>query len=240
MRLPTILSFLHKWIGLIIGIQIVLWISGGVVMSWFPIEDVRGEHNIAEQAPVPIRAGASYLSASDAVARAGFTEASQVTARQWLDRIVYEVQGDRFALVDAMTGEVLSPLDEDRARAVAMADFSGDAPITSAALLSETNVEYRGPVPVWRFDFGDADETHLYVSPERGRIVARRNATWRLYDFFWMLHIMDYENRENFNNPLVVSAAITAFIMVLMGVGLLFYRLRLRDWRVLFARMPKR
>jgi len=122
---------------------------------------------------------------------------------------------------------------------VALADYAGEAEIIGAALMEETNVEYRGTVPVWRFDFADADKTHLYVSPDTGRVAARRNATWRLYDFFWMLHIMDYQDRENFNNPLVVSAAITALVMVLMGFALLFWRLRLRDWRVMFARAPK-
>ena len=38
----------HKWLALIVGIQIILWVTGGVVMSVIPIETVRGEHNIAE------------------------------------------------------------------------------------------------------------------------------------------------------------------------------------------------
>jgi len=239
MRLPVIVSFLHKWIGLIIGIQIVLWVSGGVIMSWFPIQQVRGEHNVAEQEPAPLAAGSEYLPIGEALGRAGIAEASQVTLRPWLDRNVYEVRSDGTHLLDAATGERLSPLSEERARAVALADYAGEAEIIGAALMEETNVEYRGTVPVWRFDFADADKTHLYVSPDTGRVAARRNATWRLYDFFWMLHIMDYQDRENFNNPLVVSAAITALVMVLMGFALLFWRLRLRDWRVMFARAPK-
>ena len=43
MKLPVALTFVHKWIGIIIGIQIVLWVAGGLVMSAFPIELVRGE-----------------------------------------------------------------------------------------------------------------------------------------------------------------------------------------------------
>ncbi len=38
----------HKWAALIVGLQIVLWISGGVVMSVIAIEVVRGEHKTAE------------------------------------------------------------------------------------------------------------------------------------------------------------------------------------------------
>ena len=34
---------IHKWVALIVGLQIVLWVAGGVVMSVIPIEQVRGE-----------------------------------------------------------------------------------------------------------------------------------------------------------------------------------------------------
>jgi uncharacterized iron-regulated membrane protein len=36
----------HKWLGFIVAIQVLLWISGGVVMSVLPIEKVRGKHLI--------------------------------------------------------------------------------------------------------------------------------------------------------------------------------------------------
>ena len=236
MRLPIVVSFLHKWIGLIIGVQIILWISGGVIMSWFPIDEVRGQHNVADQAPVQIAASDSFMPVPDALSLNNITEADQVTMRSWLGRIIYEVRADEIHLIDARSGFLLSPLNEAVARSVALADYAGDVEIMTSELLNETNLEYRGATPVWRFDFDDEDETHLYVSPQTGRIVARRNATWRLFDFFWMLHIMDYEDRENFNHPLLITASISALIMVLMGVSLLFWRIRLRDWRVVFGR----
>ncbi len=239
MRFSHVVAFLHKWIGLIVGIQIVLWISGGVIMSWFPIEDVRGEHNVSEQEPAPLTADRAYLPLEQVLAVHGGGDTGQVTLRPWLDRVVYEVRGEEIVLVDAVTGAALSPVDEANAAAVARADFAGEGDIIFTELLSETNLEYRGPVPVWRFDFSDSEDTHLYVSPDTGRIVARRNATWRLFDFFWMLHIMDYENREDFNHPLLITASITAFVMVFMGIILLFRRLRFRDWRIVFARRTK-
>ncbi len=33
---------IHKWLALVVGIQIVLWIAGGVVMSALPLDRVRG------------------------------------------------------------------------------------------------------------------------------------------------------------------------------------------------------
>ncbi|MFT6661534.1 MAG: exosortase/archaeosortase [Maricaulis maris] len=57
-------------------------------------------------------------------------------------------------------------------------------------------------------------------------VTARRNDTWRVFDFFWMLHIMDYEERENFNNPLLITASVFALVTVLAGLLLLVLRLQ--------------
>ena len=38
---------IHKWLALIVGIQIILWIVGGFGMAVLDIEKVRGEHLVA-------------------------------------------------------------------------------------------------------------------------------------------------------------------------------------------------
>jgi hypothetical protein len=88
---------------------------------------------------------------------------------------------------------------------------------------------------VWRVTFTDDLETRLYISPETGAVTARRNKVWRLYDFFWMLHIMDYETRDNFNNPLVKIASATALLFSLTGVFLVVTSFMRGRWR-----LPKR
>ena len=47
-RLNRISVWLHKWIGLIVAVQIAFWVIGGLVMVALPIERVRGEHRLAE------------------------------------------------------------------------------------------------------------------------------------------------------------------------------------------------
>ena len=43
---------IHKWLGLLVGIQVLLWISGGVVMSAIPIDMVRGKHLIVPETKI--------------------------------------------------------------------------------------------------------------------------------------------------------------------------------------------
>ncbi len=140
----------------------------------------------------------------------------------WLGRPVYLLKTTKSShLVDAVTGEPLSPLGEESARKVALADYAGPGSLAEISLLEKSLSEIRGrDLPVWRVDFADSRHTTIYVSPRTGKVVARRNTIWRVYDFFWMLHIMDYGARDNFNNPLVVTAAVVAWLVATSGLWL--------------------
>ena len=39
-----------------------------------------------------------------------------------------------------------------------------------------------------------------------------------VYDFFWMLHTMDYAGRDNFNNPLIITIGMAALWLSISGV----------------------
>jgi hypothetical protein len=235
MRLSVSLGIVHKWIGIVIGIQVVLWVAGGVVMSAFPIELVRGETNIAAQTPRPITENElgirmiDLLASTDPIAHIG---TSRVAGN--LHFVLTDLDGRR-TLIDASSGAHVD-VDAALARRVAELDFAGSGAVSAIALKTERSAEYRGDVPAWKVTFDDSLATTIYVSPADGRITARRNNVWRLYDFFWMLHIMDYRDRSNFNHPLLISAAGIALLLALSGFALLFYRVRASDLRRLFGR----
>ena len=222
MIFKEIVRRLHLWAGLLLGVQIILWMLSGVVMTWFHISLVRGETS-AFSAPPPELRAIAYASPGGVIAQAD--GATSVRLRMFLNRPVYEVRAvGEPALFDASTGERISPITEEMARAVATQDYVGEGEIVAVALMSEPPHEYRGATPVWRADFDDALTTRLYISPSTGAVAARRNDVWRLYDFFWMLHIMDYGERENFNNPLVKAAAAAGLVFSLSGLVMLFFR----------------
>lgn len=49
------------------------------------------------------------------------------------------------------------------------------------------------------------------------------NDTWRLWDFFWMLHNMDYSDRTTFHYPLIITAGI-AMAWLTVTILLLLFR----------------
>jgi len=222
MKISRLPRSIHQGLGLLIGIQVVLWISGGFVMSLLPIDKVRGEAWVAAQESAPIPADIALL-APDKIARdldlPGLESADLDT---WMDRPVYLLSsGDTVHLTDAVTGKLLSPVDADTAGEVARRDYAGPGAVARVILQEEPLLEIRGrDLPQWRVEFDDSRNTTVYVSPQTGKVTGRRNKIWRVYDFFWMLHIMDYSERDDFNHPLLIGSAAVAWFLATSGIWL--------------------
>jgi len=214
-RLHIVASRTHKWLALVIGIQLLLWFASGALMSFLPIEDVRGEHLVDREHARPIALGPNHDLANLVAGH------DSVTIRMRGDRVVAETPS---AIFDAATGEPMPPLGAAEAVAIARAAWrEGTPPEASAHRVKTASTEYRGPLPAWRIDFGDPDGTRAYVT-EAGRIAAVRTDTWRLYDFFWSLHIMDWKTHEDFNTPWLLAFALGGLLLAIAGTVLLAMR----------------
>lgn len=229
-RLRRLVRQVHRWVGLLIAIQVLFWVSGGVVMSVLRLEEVRGEHLAAKRERPVLDAARPVVPVDKLLRRFADRRPTSITLTSLLERPVYRLEGGGQAwLVDAAHGTDLSPLPREMAERIAQADYTGDAPMTRLELFDTPLTEIRGrDLPLWRADFADALDTTIYVSPDTGAVVARRNDLWRVFDFMWMLHIMDYEEREDFNHPLLVITAITALLFVCSGLVMLYYSFKPR------------
>lgn len=217
---------IHKWVGLIVGLQILAWTVSGLYMTWFPIEQVRSEHLIREAKPRDLRAAKNLISPERAVeaVKAPVSRLELVDiAGRWMWRI--DSAGKPHMLIDAEKGQVVSPLDETEARRIAAADYAGTGRIAAAALIKDKPpIEYRRALPVWQVSFEDEDQTRLYIEPLTGKVVARRSDLWRTYDFLWSLHIMDYSEREDFNHWPIIIFALLSLALTITGIGLVVIR----------------
>ena len=213
------LARLHRWIGLVVALQFALWLLGGLTMSLLDPAKVDGS---ATRAPAPQHPAwpADARSPGSVVGAGG--EVESVESAWLLGRPVYRIKGGGgSALRDARSGEVVR-IDAATASAVATADYAGNGHALAPELLSSVPIEARDhEAPLWRIHFDDPADTTLYVSTADGRVLERRNRTSRLFDVAWMLHIMDYRGRSDFNHPLVVTAAAGGTWMALSGLWLL-------------------
>lgn len=130
-------------------------------------------------------------------------------------------------MLDARNGELRSPIPHEQALQLGDHYYAGSGKVGTAILITDedqrpSELQTR-PLPLWQIAFDDSIDTTFYLSPSSGELISRRHSFWRLYDFLWMFHIMDYENRTDFNNNLLRVAALMGLGMSLSGVWLLFY-----------------
>ncbi len=220
------LYVLHRWLGLIISLQLLAWSVGGLMFSILDIENVRGNWDRATEPPAAVQLDAVRITPAEAMARTELEAAqvARVTLRTRFDgRAVYVLidPDDRpFATVDAATGEVTRRITGQLAEAAALRDFVPDAGVQSTRLIeNDPPTEYRGkPLPAYQVVLEHPKQPHIYICPVTADVITRRNSTWRTFDFFWMLHTMDYQGRDNFNHWLLTIAAAIAVLTAASGL----------------------
>jgi Na+-transporting NADH:ubiquinone oxidoreductase subunit F len=219
---------LHKWVALVLALQFVAWMASGLALSLIDHDAAAGATHRAPAAAAT-RPWPSGLVAPAQLLREPGVAVQRVESHWLLDRPVYRLTNDAGTwLVDAASGERLV-VDAGLAGAIARHDYAGTvAPGAPERLDTAPREAIDHAPPLWRVRFADDVDTTLYVSAVDGRILERRNRSSRWFEFFWMLHTMDYSGRGNFNHPLVVVSALAALWVALTGVWLLLAPLRRR------------
>ena len=217
------LKKLHKWVGLLIGLQVLLWVLSGLVISLLDPIKVSGKQ-WANPTPHELEALPSgTLLEPDELPTAHLAGALSVSLSVSRGAPAYRIQhtaGE--TLLSAVDGSIIVTGKAD-AEKLAAEDFTGDGDIVSTMAGTAPDLETRdNSGPYWKVNFLDGVNTSIYISASSGEILERRNSFWRVRDFFWMLHIMDYSTREDFNNPLVITVALVALWLGISGFMLLF------------------
>ncbi|KUJ83564.1 peptidase [Microbulbifer flavimaris] len=219
-----IVARVHKWLGLLVGLQLLVWLISGLVFSLLDPRLVSGRHLVAEEPQAKsLMAPRALLGHEAMAARYPADTVLSIELTHQLGRPLYRIETARYIeLRDARSG-FLFEIDAEMAARVAARDYAGDerllgSPIRLEAPTLETR-KHTGPL--WRVNADDEFGTSLYLSVEDGQILERRTDTWRLFDFFWMLHTMDYRGRDNFNNPLIILVGFASLWLVLSGVYML-------------------
>lgn len=227
---PLFFRRIHKWVGLIIGLQFLLWALSGSVMALLDKDKVGG-HGGGMGHSHPLPAG-EYFDVA-ALPRGELVEG--LILRDLGARPVYEVHTAKGArLIDATSGE---PIRVDQQLARDVASMMNEAPVRQVGVLAKANLEARDfEGAMWRVDFADAENSSAYVSLDTARFLVMRGDTWRTWDFFWMLHNMDYLNRKSFNHPLIIFVAFGTLWLSGTGFYLLFKSFSRADFRWLRRR----
>jgi uncharacterized iron-regulated membrane protein len=224
---------MHRYLGVLLGIQFFMWTIGGLYFSWSNMDDVHGDPQ--KKAAAQYKADLSFVSPSLPITHLK----AKVKTDSILNIILLDVLGKptyrieflhegmhkMYQLADAITGQLREPLSLEEAMALAKQQFKGEPIVKSVEMVKNVggHHEYReNPLPAIAVTFAHPSETTVYVSTEMGVVTKYRNAKWRLFDFLWMMHTMDYQSRDNIGNWLLRAFSVFGLITILSGFTLYF------------------
>ncbi len=222
MRLVVASRKLHKWLMLFIGFQFVIWTISGAYMVIFDIDYIHGDSLVINH---QTKLNANALDYSIAQLYQDYPQAKHIELASWIDKEVYrfEANGQKF-LISAQNGKQLSPLTQEQAIKTAKYAYAGQGEIESSQLLTEQAPFELNPrfLPAWRINFDDSENTSLYISAENGKLVTKRHQYWRLFDWMFSFHVMDYVDEE-VDNQLLFWFTLLALFAAISGAMLTYY-----------------
>mgnify|MGYP003298742798 FL=1 len=210
----------HKYLSILISIQLLLWTISGIYFAFNQIELVRGEqYRLPQVFSIDLNKINVVLDSVRSI---------QVAPRFGEEILIVRREAGTEYL--NLEGVALEKLSREQATSI-VSSVTSLTPLAVEEIIDlEPGSEYRGRnLPLFKVMTQDQenDEINVYVDAISGQVVAIRSEQWRLWDLMWGLHIMDWETRDEINNWLLKLFSVLALISSLTGV-LIFFRW---DWK---------
>lgn len=224
----------HRYLGVILGIQFLFWTIGGLYFSWSDMDEIHGDHHKA--AVLPLEFDIKVVNPQEIVQKIKQRDSIKYILDMRLIQILGEpvyqiiytdgkIKDKRIQLAKANTGELRNALSKEEAIKVAQRSFYKDAMVSQVEYMTKAGQhhEYReSPLPAYAVKFDHPSNTTVYVSSELGTVQKFRNEKWRIFDFLWMMHTMDYQGRDNFGNWILRAFSIFGLMTIVSGFVLFF------------------
>jgi uncharacterized iron-regulated membrane protein len=226
----------HRYLGVFIGIQFLLWTVGGLYFSWSTLDAIHGDHLKRPVGAMPI----SLSLVSPSIPMQALRQrpgVDSLVSIQLIDvlgkptyQLTYSMQHGSHSmthtqLANAQTGALRPALSKDEAVMIAQRRFTGPSAVAQIDYLTNINDhhEYRKkPLPAYAITFRQPTHATIYVAAQLGTVQTVRTDPWRVFDFLWMLHTMDYEGRDDMNNSLLRVFSILGLLTITSGFALYF------------------
>ena len=220
MKPQKFFSIAHKYLALIIGVQIFLWVGSGLFFTIVPIEKIRGEDLIKERANIALK-NDDFAALNKIIAQNQSSPKIELYSNS--TGSIIKIDKNYF---DGKTGLTRDNIAKENAISIANSALKKALVLKSADLIDKESLEYKGEIPAWKINYQNG--LSVYIGAKSGEVITRRTNLWRFYDTLWSLHIMDWKNHESFNHNFIRIVAGLAFLTVIFGIALIPYRVKLR------------
>ncbi|WP_408046591.1 hypothetical protein [Tenacibaculum crassostreae] len=208
----------HRYLGLFLGIQFLLWTISGLYFSWTDIDEIHGDHykNLEYQS----KAFNDLISPSKLQISEGI---KNIELRDINNTPYYWINNKQ--LYNAVNGDKKDTITKEEALYIAKNYMKSNLEVTSIERIIEAGKhhEYREKLlPAYVISYKTDAMVKAYVSIKDGKFQTVRHQSWRWFDFLWMTHTMDYEGRDDFNTTVLRAFSLLGLITVLSGFLLWF------------------
>lgn len=232
----------HRYLGLFIGIQFLLWTISGLFFSWTNINEIRGDHLRRDLNAIEMLDGS--ISPADIQSKLKEIEPkSKITSFRIVKimdtnyfEVIFNDSGEKESsfLFDTKSGEKREPITQQEAELIATKALKEKAEVKQTEYLTKNEIgshhEYREkPLPAWAVSFDHPEELTVYLSANNGQVQTFRTSNWRIFDFLWMLHTMDFATRDDINNWTLRIFSVLSILMIVSGFLYFFITAR-KPW----------
>ncbi|WNC72309.1 PepSY domain-containing protein [Thalassotalea psychrophila] len=222
---------IHKWVSVIIGIQLLLWLLSGIFFNMMDHTKAAG-NTFKNRAHQHVEVEQALLVEPLSVLQANKASISLVQT-QLLEQPYYlltHTKGlykhfeNHYTLINAYTGEQVI-VDNELAVKLAKQSYTGPGEVISTKLLHYPLDDFpKQKNASWQINFADDINSSVYIEAGSGRVVGHSDDDKRFADFFFMLHFMDYGNVGSFNS---VQMMLFAFITLWLSLTGLIWTIHL-------------
>lgn len=206
----------HRYLGVFLGIQFLMWTISGLYFSWTDIDEIHGDY-FKQLPPESIAFGG--LLGTDNIE--GIGKISSMELLEIAEQPYYWI--NKASLYNAHTGVVKDKVTKEEALQVAARYMQPNLKVSEVNIINKvgSHHEYRGrPLPAYEISYESKDNLKAYVALKNGAFQTVRHRNWRWFDFLWMTHTMDYKGRDNFNTLLLRAFSLLGVLTVMSGFTL--------------------
>lgn len=230
-RLFRTLYFGHRWLGIVLGVLVLIWFLSGIVMMYVGYPDLTDDTR--KKSLAGLQPAAVQKSAAQAVAALGMVQAPiAIRLNDVGGRPAYHLLADgHWQSVWADDGRPVGTVQPDLARV--MAERVLNEPAGQVESLENDQWTFGGRMdahrPLYRVT-GDASDDYVYISSRTGEVLRIATRRQRLLNYagsilHWVYFTPLRENRQLWRQTVMVLSAL-AFTLVALGSAIGLSRLR--------------
>ena len=217
------IRLLHKWLSLVVAIQLLIWIGSGLFFNLMDSDKTSGNENrqkissdlvIDPPMLIPPQLG-PLMKTAQSIKLITLLEKPYYLMNH--DQALYRHLPNDYLLIDAYLGEVVI-IDPLMAKAIALTTYKGSNKVASVKKISPPIDDLpKEQNDTWQVNINDQLNTTIYLDAGSGQIISHVNDDKRFADFFFMLHFMDYGALGGFNNGLIIFFSMLMLLLSLSG-----------------------